>query len=297
MQSTVYENILMNIKEGIYFVDNNRTITFWNKGAERITGFSSEEVVGKHCFDNILNHVDDEGTQLCLGGCPLHATIKDGDARDAHVYLHHKDGHRVPVLVSTSQIVMNDEVVGAVETFVDESTQQALINDNKMLLELAMFDQLTQLPNRHYLQTYLGSRMREFNQLEIPFAVAMLDIDNFKLVNDTYGHDVGDHALKTIASTIKNITRSADLFSRFGGEEFLAVFIGVDKDGLEAVCEKIRMLVEESRVRLPGISFGITISIGATIIKKGESIDSIIKRSDLLLYQSKENGRNRVTID
>jgi PAS domain S-box-containing protein len=93
----LYAVILGNIHEGVYFVDSERKITFWNKGAERITGYTEGEVVGHFCYDNILKHVNDEGLHLCLGGCPLHQTLSDGQGREALVYLHHKEGYRVPV--------------------------------------------------------------------------------------------------------------------------------------------------------------------------------------------------------
>lgn len=76
--SDFYYSILENLQEGIYFVDSERKITFWNKGAEVITGFKAEEIIGKYCYDNILNHIDESGNKLCLQGCPLHETLKDG---------------------------------------------------------------------------------------------------------------------------------------------------------------------------------------------------------------------------
>ena len=91
----IYKDIFNAMSDGIYFIDVNRIITFWNKGAEIITGYSSSDVVGTHCYDNILVHVDDEGRQLCKDGCPLFDTIQDGQTRNLNVYLHHKEGHRV----------------------------------------------------------------------------------------------------------------------------------------------------------------------------------------------------------
>ena len=91
--------ILDNIYGGVYYVDKNRKIKYWNKEAEEITGFSKEEVIEKHCYDNILKHIDDSGKNLCENGCPLHGAINDGKKREANVYLHHKEGQRVPVTI------------------------------------------------------------------------------------------------------------------------------------------------------------------------------------------------------
>ena len=98
----LYRTIVENMHDGLYFVDRERRITYWNRGAERITGYSAAEVVGTSCADNILVHVDALGRQLCQGSCPLIAAMADGAAHEAEVFLHHKQGHRLPVWVRTS---------------------------------------------------------------------------------------------------------------------------------------------------------------------------------------------------
>lgn len=97
MHQITGEKLLDSLLDGVYFVDNSRCITFWNRAAERITGYSKSEAVGTYCSNNLLRHIDCDGRQLCLEGCPLAATIRDGKTREASVYLHHALGHRVPV--------------------------------------------------------------------------------------------------------------------------------------------------------------------------------------------------------
>lgn len=109
---------LQHSAEGVYFVDREGQIVFWNKAAERITGFSAEEVIGRRCAANLLMHVDEGGNGLCKKLCPLAATLKDGTSREAEVFLHHKNGHRVPVLLRVKP--MKDErgsVVGGIQFF------------------------------------------------------------------------------------------------------------------------------------------------------------------------------------
>lgn len=297
MNQQFYENLLTNIQEGIYFVDKKRKITFWNNGAERITGFSSKEVLGKHCYDNILNHIDEEGNHLCMGGCPLHRTIQDGKPRHNLVFLHHKDGHRVPVQVGTSQIIENGQVIGAVEFFTDESNSIEIYYDHEELKKLAMHDQLTGLHNRRYLQSYLTSKIREFHELNLTFGIAFLDIDDFKRINDTYGHDMGDTVLQMFAKTCQGSIRQSDLMVRYGGEEFVCIFTGITPDGLQQSAEKLRILIESSAVRTPDSSISVTASIGATMVVQSDDLDTIIKRADQLMYHSKSQGKNRITID
>lgn len=292
-----YKNLLDTVEDGIYYVDTNRKLTFWNRGAEIITGFSAAEVVGSYCYDNILSHVDDDGNKLCLGGCPLQKTLEDHTNRAASVYLHHKNGHRVSVSVKVIPIIENGTVVGAVETFTDNSKEALIMKDIEQLKILANQDQLTELPNRRYTESFLKSRMDEFHSLGIPFGVIFMDIDHFKRFNDDYGHDIGDEVLKMVSKVYRGAKRSQDIIGRWGGEEFIGVFSDVNMDQLSTISERIRMLVENSSVRGHGEELSVTISLGATLVREGDSIENIVKRADSLLYESKHNGRNRATLD
>ncbi|MBN2853196.1 MAG: GGDEF domain-containing protein [Clostridia bacterium] len=291
-----YKNMLENISDGIYFVDENRKIGFWNKGAERITGYSSEEMVDKLCYMNILNHVDVHGNELCLNGCPLQATIHDGKERDSFVFLKHKQGHRVPVLVKTIPIKENDMIIGAVEVFKSESENITVTKELEDLKEISLKDQLTGLPNRRYLDNYLLARKNELMYLGVPFGIMFIDIDHFKIFNDTYGHDTGDEVLKMVANVLLNSTRSNDLIGRWGGEEFLGIFSGIDLKSLKLLSEKIRILVEKSSISKDENALHVTISIGATMVDKYEHRAIAVDRADKLLYKSKNEGRNRVTV-
>lgn len=298
LDSEFYKKMLENLYDGVYFVDTKRRITFWNKGAERISGFSSKEVMGSHCYNNILNHVDKEGNHLCKGGCPLHATILDGAERENEVFLQHKKGHRVPVFVRTIPIYEEKVIIGAVEIFVDNSERLEIIHNMKKLEELAMTDELTHLPNRRYSRAFITSKLNDLRELGIPFGLAFFDIDNFKNVNDTYGHDVGDDVLKLLAKTTVNTMRKSDLVARWGGEEFLAIFLGIDDLELGIVTEKLRFLIEHSGIRLnKEDTLRITVSIGATMAKMVDDVDSLVDRADGLMYQSKINGKNRISIE
>ena len=99
-----FKSVLEHIYDGVYVVDAERKLLYWNKAAELISGYSYTDVVGHYCWDNILQHVNDEGCNLCKTGCPLEQTIKDGRSRKDLVYLHHKNGHRVPVFVRVNPI-------------------------------------------------------------------------------------------------------------------------------------------------------------------------------------------------
>jgi diguanylate cyclase (GGDEF)-like protein/PAS domain S-box-containing protein len=291
-----YARIIDGLHDGLYFVDTNRIITYWNKAAERISGFSAAEVIGKSCRDKILTHVDSAGTCLCTGQCPLAATIADGVDREAQVYLHHKDGHRVPVLVRVSLLKDPDgKVIGGIELFTDISNIQANTLRVQELEKLALLDNLTQLANRNYIERELRSRFEEYRRLRIPFGILFIDIDHFKRVNDTHGHDVGDEVLRFVARTFTANSRPFDLYGRWGGEEFIGVIRNIGDDDLEQLGNRLRILIEHAYILHNGEKLQITVSIGATSVTDDDGTESLIKRADTLLYESKRLGRNRLS--
>ena len=122
ISTDLYKELLDRMSDGVYFVDRNRRILYWNEGATRLTGYQPQEIVGRYCHDNTLCHVDDAGLQLCFNRCPLSACMGDGTPRDADVFLRHKQGRRVPVNVRVQPIRGADgAIVGAVEIFRDNT--------------------------------------------------------------------------------------------------------------------------------------------------------------------------------
>ena len=291
-------DLLENMFEGAYVVNSERKIIFWNKASEAITGYTSEEVVDKFCFNNILRHVTKEGKELCFEGCPLHHTLKTGQINEANVFLHHKEGHRVPVTVKSLPIYDGEEIIASIEIFTDLNKQhRSVLKENRELKEQLITDPLTRIPNRRYLDFYLDHMMVEKEKFGLQFGVLFFDIDFFKNVNDTYGHNVGDEVLKLVSRTLKSNLRSDDKIGRWGGEEFIAVLRMNDINELYEIAEKLRILVSKSVYHLNATdSIEVTISIGGALIKKDETIELLIDRADKNMYSSKDSGRNRVTI-
>ena len=292
-----FDRILDNLRDGLYLVDPDRTITYWNKAAEAISGFTAAEVIGRSCSDNILNHVDTEGNLLCLGMCPLAECIADGQPREADVYLHHKDGHRIPISVRASVLTdAEGKVIGGIELFTDISNRSANELRIKELESLALLDSLTQLANRNYIEKEIHNRFDEKKRFNVPFGILFIDIDHFKNVNDTYGHETGDNVLKFVAKTFTSNSRPFDLYGRWGGEEFIGIIRHIDYRELEQMGNRLRSLIQNSFFMRDDKKIHVTISIGATLVRDDDSIDSLINRADMFLYESKSAGRNRLTI-
>jgi diguanylate cyclase (GGDEF)-like protein/PAS domain S-box-containing protein len=293
----LYKGILDSFFEGVYFVDLHKKILFWNEAAERISGYSASEVVGSHCFDNILIHVDESGKNLCKSTCPLSITMETGIIQKVKVFLHHKKGHRVPVSIKTIPL-RNEEtglINGAVEIFKPYEDMSSVEKRIEELENLAWKDELCQIPNRRFLTHKLEDLVEMFKKFDMDFGILFVDIDHFKRVNDTYSHEVGDRVLKMISNTLMNNIRGNDLIARWGGEEFIICLNNVKSDEFKRLAERFRMLVENSFISEENNLINVTISIGATLVNVADNLESLIKRADDLLYVSKENGRNRVT--
>ena len=292
-----YRDIIENLSEGLYFVDKDRTITYWNRAAERISGFSAAEVVGKKCSDNILTHVDENGKNLCFTMCPLKETIEDGLPRDTKVYLHNKNGQRIPVAVRVNP-VFNDqgEVTGGVELFSDLSSGDTIKKRILELEKMALVDTLTGLPNRRFLDMEMERKMMDYKNHNVAFGLLFIDIDHFKNINDTYGHDTGDEIIKLTAGTILSNARPFDSYGRWGGEEFMGIIPNINVKALESLGERLRMLIENSYIMNNDEKLSVTASIGGTVLRKGDTDEDIIKRADRLMYEAKTSGRNRFII-
>ena len=292
-----YKNIIDNLHDGLYFVDKNRVITYWNKAAEKITGYRADEVIGKSCADNILSHVDCEGKSMCNDSCPLVSTIGDNIPREAEIYIHHKHGHMVPVSVRISTLTNEKrEIIGEIELFTDISNQKANKLKVKELEKMALLDSLTQVANKNFIQREILNRFEEMKRYKMSFGILFMDVDRFKDFNDKYGNDAGDIVLRYVAKTVASNSRPFDLYGRWGGEEFIGIIHNIAGKDLINLGNRIRELIAKSYiVNNLNQTLQVTISIGATMAGEEDTIDTLIQRADKYLFKSKAAGRNCLT--
>jgi len=163
------------------------------------------------------------------------------------------------------------------------------------LARFAFLDPASQVGNRGYLEQQLSQQLDLHRKYGTPFGIMLADLDEFKKINDTHGHVVGDVALATVARILSNCLRASDVVGRWGGDEFLAILPSITRQNLAKISEKFRRLVAESTVPAEALQIRVTISVGATIVAPGDSPESLLKRADQQLYSSKQSGRNRVS--
>ena len=175
-----------------------------------------------------------------------------------------------------------------------EEKRRGLAEENQHLENLANTDPLTGIYNRAGLHHRLASVAQKDKGLT-GIGVLILDLDHFKILNDRYGHDMGDKVLKTFAALVAMNLRNDDVFARLGGEEFVVVCRRQPVEGVHAIAEKLRRLAGQCTFGEEGVA--VTVSIGVTIMREGEGIEEALKRADVALYRAKDNGRNRVEFD
>jgi two-component system cell cycle response regulator len=174
--------------------------------------------------------------------------------------------------------------------------QEALKSNYQESVSMAVTDGLTRLYNRHYLDTHMKNMVVQSLQTVRPMSVVIMDMDHFKSVNDTYGHDVGDEVLKQLANIIINTIRSADLAARYGGEEFVVLMPETDEARAYEAAERLRKRVESTPFKVSHAigELSKTISIGYATIQPNDTPETLLKRADTALYEAKHGGRNRV---
>lgn len=254
-------------------------------------------MLGKGCRDNLLRHVDENGVDLCIEGCPLSATIEDGKVREARVFMHHKSGHRVHISVKSLPLRNESgKIIAAVEIFNRVNVLRDLPRELELLRREVLTDPLTEVGNRRCMDI-AAEQLEKTTDDENKFGILFADLDRFKFINDEWGHEMGDNVLRMVAATLSSALRPSDLASRWGGEEFVILVPDIDAHDLAVLAERLRKLVELSWVDSDNECISVTASFGGALSEPGESVCAVIDRADRQAYLSKDAGRNCVHIN
>jgi diguanylate cyclase (GGDEF)-like protein len=272
---------------------DGKNVIYANKTILEFAGYTSvEEFREKHEYlSDMFEKVEDNDSFIQTYNDGVHwieYVRREQDSKQLKVRIE-KDGEHRYFRPYAKDIKTDDRVLYLV-TF-DEITNEYV--KIKELEHMASTDVLTKLFNRSKLNDVLEKEIALSNAISSPLSIIFIDIDHFKDVNDTYGHDVGDKVLIDIANIISSSTRASDIAARWGGEEFMITLQSTDTAHASILAEKLRATVEEYIFAIVG---NLTISLGVTEYMNNESEETFIKRVDKALYEAKESGRNRVVI-
>jgi diguanylate cyclase (GGDEF)-like protein/PAS domain S-box-containing protein len=265
-------------------------IKSWNRGAERIFGYTAEEVIDKPMTIFFPQDRLDEESNILL-------RISRGERVEHFETVRVcKDGRLVDISATISPISDTHGKIVGVSKIARDITERIKATEelkrlNEILVRQATSDPLTGIANRTKFNEVLEIEMARSRRFALPLSLIMIDIDRFKTINDTYGHNAGDNVLREFASRVSKSIRKNDLFTRWGGEEFMILVTNVTRSGTVIFAEKLRLEIETFDFS----PFGrITCSFGVTEFEKNDTIDSFIKKVDIALYRAKSAGRNRV---
>lgn len=171
---------------------------------------------------------------------------------------------------------------------------ESLSARSESLEQAALTDSLTGTQNRRYFDDALREYLREFRRIGKPVGLMVLDLDHFKQINDTHGHDAGDNVLREVARCLKDLTRYHDVVARLGGEEFAIVAPNMNQEAMVRLAERIRNAISALGLSTGNVRLAVTTSVGLAVWDGTESADQFYRRADRMLYQAKRLGRNRV---
>ncbi len=292
---TFFSKIVELAADAILAIDKNMKLIYLNKEAEKTFGYSHDEIIGQH-LNTLISpefHADhDKHIRKFLEEDAISRLMND--RQNVEVKGLRKDGSQFFAEISIIKIQQDGEtlVAGIIR---DISNSKEL---EKKLRDFAEHDALTGIMNRRMIENALKKDIERASRYNTPLSLLMMDIDHFKKVNDTFGHDIGDLVLKHLTSISKSNLREVDSFGRWGGEEFVVLLPEIDLKDVRVVAEKLRASIEKNPLIInDNEKVSYTISIGGVVFSKSiESWETFFKLADNALYQAKEQGRNQVCI-
>lgn len=298
MDAEFYRGLLDSLAEGVYFVDRDRCVKYWNKAAERLSGYAAQEVLGNRGADKILQHVVMLGGSLCIQEYPLAATMEDGQVREAELYLLHKYGYRMPVVVRATPVRdSSGAIVGAAEVFRSNVKDMNVLEELEALHKESFTDQLTGVGNRRFANMTLKILETSSSGYGVPFGVLMVEIDGFSARSEAWGQELSGQVLRMVAQTLAKTLRSLDAICRWNGTDFVLLVAIANEQMLLGMAKRQRLLVETSSLDRGGEDITVTASLGGAVSRPGETAAEVVARATAQLRRSQAAGGNLALID
>jgi len=279
----------------VFATDSENRITFVNHSAEKIFDRMEADLIGRPAHEH-LKHTCPDGSSHSPEDCPFNPGREHGIPEAGEEFIIRGDGLKTPISFFSNPLRQEGRLIGSLVSFNDISDR---IATEERIHQLAFFDSLTQLPNRRLLLDRLGQSQAVSARQQLFGAVLFIDVDGFKDINDTLGHEFGDALLCELARRLRTELREEDTVARFGGDEFVVILESLDIDQSRAavyakrVADKI-LISQRQPFSMNGKDCHTSVSIGVVIFRgHDEVLDEILKRSDIAMYEAKKLGRNQ----
>lgn len=295
LEKIKFETIVETTINGILLLNTDGKIKFMNLAGCKMLGFRVGEVNDKNSHSLIHVHDALHGKEYCH----ILASIRLQSSYEGEELFRKKNGHKISVWVNANSFIQDDKSVGSVMIFRDITQEK---KDKKQIEHLAYYDALTDLPNRKLLLDRLSLTIKESSRSLEFGGLLFIDLDDFKTLNDTYGHDRGDKLLQEVALRLQAQLRTCDTVARFGGDEFviLVTKLGNDEDRAKDELYKIGQKLLQAIVipyHFLMIEYNFTASIGGTLfLDDTKTVDDILKNADTAMYEVKKEGKNEIKI-
>lgn len=296
-----------NVDMGLVLIDRTYSVEVWNKYMQSYSGITAEKIVGKnlfHVYENLPQELIKSKINTAIITRSRTFCSWEGVANifpfEDFAPVSRNDESMYQNVVFTPIVGLDTEISHISISIYDVTdmalTKLGLLKSNKKLFKLGTIDGLTGLLNRAYWESLVNAPMK-CDAIESTESFILCDIDHFKVINDTYGHSVGDQVIKNTASIFKSVLRNTDLCGRYGGEEFAIFLPGCNVAGAQLIAERLRRKIESQVLDISGHSVKWTMSFG--VIQRGKQetkLKLLLEEADKALYLSKNNGRNQVSV-
>lgn len=291
----LFIGLIDNLFEGLCLINKDKKILYWNKAAEDITGIKQQEMINTTCLENKLRLVNKQGISFKPEEHPINECSIKGELVKKKALVVHEDGFPIPILITAIPLKDSEgNFIGAAEIFMDDSAHEDLEKAQERIKESSKRDELTNLFTRKEIINRVNLEVKKASRYEMPLCICICDIDNFKVINDKYGTQIGDKVIQKVSTIIKRNLRMTDSVGRYGGESFLILLPLIDIHRAKKAVQKIQN--QFTKTNIDEISDKISLSFGLTQIIHADNFEALLERAESALNKAKKEGKATIEV-
>ncbi len=293
----IYQTVLNSLQTGVYIVDRNRRIRFWNQGAEQITGYLRQDVVGRFLRDHLLTTGNETEDLDSDPDDPINLAFRDGKPSIMDVSILHKDGYRIPIVLRTLPIRdTRGAVIGAAESFETNRSASEWTRRQSAYADFGCLDTLTGVAARSFMETQIRENLITFAEHHIPFGILLVQVDHLDEFRARRGPGVVPTILRITAQSMENCVRPTDLVGCWGENQFIAILLECKETEVSLVGERVRRMIARAEIEWWGDKFTVTSPVGGAGCRRGDTVELLVSRAIASLQESIAKGGNCVTV-